>query len=417
VCFLVRDVVKSLALDPTTNAELLKTMCGAAYWGVREAVVKALSQDLPTYGEAIKAMSGDAYWRVREAVVGALSQDIPTHIEVLKVMSDDASCEVRDAAREALEGFADDTRADPTATSTATAHSAEAAASEHPAASTPAPNKESDSDEDESEVQEEGQPPIIKMYAITGMVTTFFGLPRGASKYEKLEPAWVVENFTKKGYGSFTDKLREGGRKRLHGGKALRVPKGSSAGGVDLVEVSDSCVGGPVTLGFNGSLGPSVHFQGDKPYCASYGPASALRHVGFGHLADHLIDCADEILSADHQIAKVVELVAKSGGWTDTPAIKTFDPLSDRSPHVTIVQLCASDGDNTHVTAIAGDWLFDSNRQSALPLTAASLDMACVGKPTFSRVSYAVRLIPGKKLLKRIAMANALPVVKKARNV
>ena len=93
---------------------------------------------------------GDASWEVREAVVRALSQDPATHIEALKAMCDDTSCEVREAVREALEGVADDTRADPTATSTATAHSAEAAASASnpadptastltPAASTPAP--------------------------------------------------------------------------------------------------------------------------------------------------------------------------------------------------------------------------------------------------------------------------------------
>ena len=270
-------------------------------------------------------------------------------------------------------------------------------------------------------VQEEGQEeevvdPIIKIFAKKcGRGFAFWGLPRRGSKYEKLDSDWVTENFSSKGFGSFIDQLKAVPGERKH------VPNGSSARTVDLVEVSDSRVGCSVASGSDGSLGPSVHFQGDKPFCVSYGSASALRFVGFHQLADHLIDRADEIVdrahevfSSDHQIAKVVQLVIKSGGWVDTPEITRFGPLRDRSPHVTIAQLFASDGDNTHVVAIAGDWLFDSNRDFALPLTADSLDMACVGKVTFSHVSYAVRLIPGKKLLKRMAVASE-KAAKKAR--
>ena len=71
------------------------------------------------------------------------------------------------------------------------------------------------------------------------------------------------------------------------------------------------------------------------------------------------------------------------------------------SPHPTVVQLSASDGDNTHVVGIAGDWIFDSNRHHALPLSKESLDACCIGRATFSHASYAVRLVPGKKMLKR----------------
>jgi hypothetical protein len=87
-----------------------------------------------------------------------------------------------------------------------------------------------------------------------------------------------------------------------------------------------------------------------------------------------------------------------STGWKETARIKNFDPLSNRSQDVTIVQLCATDGDNTHIIAIAGDWLFDSNRHSAMPLSRENLDRCCLGAEKFLRSSYAVRLVPGKKL-------------------
>ena len=86
------------------------------------------------------------------------------------------------------------------------------------------------------------------------------------------------------------------------------------------------------------------------------------------------------------------------GGWQETPHLPRFDPLTNRSHHPTIVQLCASDGDNTHVVCLPGDWIFDSNRRHVLPLCKASLDACCLGATTFLRVSYAARLVPGKRL-------------------
>ena len=74
-------------------------------------------------------------------------------------------------------------------------------------------------------------------------------------------------------------------------------------------------------------------------------------------------------------------------------------------PHPTMVQLCSVDEfgyeNNEHIVAIAGDWIFDSNKTHALPLSAESLDACCLDGDKFLRVSYAVRFIPGKKLLKR----------------
>ena len=75
-----------------------------------------------------------------------------------------------------------------------------------------------------------------------------------------------------------------------------------------------------------------------------------------------------------------------------------------------MVQLCSVDEsgyeNNEHVVAIAGDWIFDSNKTHALPLNAESLDACCLSSDTFKRTSYAVRFIPGKKLLKRKRESN-----------
>ena len=103
----------------------------------------------------------------------------------------------------------------------------------------------------------------------------------------------------------------------------------------------------------------------------------------------------------------MVNRLVKFGGWEATQHLPNYDPINDRSDLPTIVQLCDSDEDNTHVVGVCGDWIFDSNRGHALPLEAASLDACCVGAATFLRVSYAVRLVPGRKLLKKRKRAEA----------
>ena len=149
---------------------------------------------------------------------------------------------------------------------------------------------------------------------------------------------------------------------------------------------------------------PSVTHQGSANYCASYGPASALRFCGFAEHADHLEAQAEELLAATtNQAAKAVDMMVAFGGFAGdkTKQLTNFDPLADRSPHPTIVQLSDSNRDNRHAVAIAGEWIFDSNKHHALPLSKESLDACCLGRATFSHVSYAVRLVPSKKLLKR----------------
>jgi len=69
------------------------------------------------------------------------------------------------------------------------------------------------------------------------------------------------------------------------------------------------------------------------------------------------------------------------------------------------VQLHDSKGNSSHVIGIAGRCIFDSTRHHALPLSPESLDACCLGDATVLRVSYAMRFVPGKKLLRAAVAA------------
>ena len=69
------------------------------------------------------------------------------------------------------------------------------------------------------------------------------------------------------------------------------------------------------------------------------------------------------------------------------------------------MQLIGSDGAGTHAVATLGGLIFDAAEARALPLSRAALDQ-CVGAQLngacFSHVARAVRLVPGKRLRKRL---------------
>ena len=113
-----------------------------------------------------------------------------------------------------------------------------------------------------------------------------------------------------------------------------------------------------------------------------------------------------------------MQIVDHLGGWAATQHLLNFDPLADRSPYPTIVQLCDSDDDNSHVIAITGDWLFDSNRPHTIPLVdRSSLDACCIGHATFKRVSattspscaqMAARRFPCPRVVQRAALCSVV---------
>lgn len=197
---------------------------------------------------------------------------------------------------------------------------------------------------------------------------------------------------------------------RTNGGKPLIVPKGRAAGCAAPADGAADPHGGTGTRESvsTGVSVPSVVCQGDRPHCASLGPVSALRACGYLRHADALQRVAEDVLACTtSQAAEAVRRIRAMGGWKETPHLPNFDPVINHSPHVTIVQLRDSHGSNTHVIAIAGDLIFDSNHPEPRSLSKAALDACCLGAATFARVSYAVRFIPAAKALKRERMAAA----------
>ena len=93
-----------------------------------------------------------------------------------------------------------------------------------------------------------------------------------------------------------------------------------------------------------------------------------------------------------------------AAGWSSAP-ITGHDPLATVFPEPVNLQLVGSDGAGTHAVATLGGLIFDAAEARALPLSRAALDR-CVGAQLngarFSHVARAVRLVPGKSLLKRL---------------
>ncbi len=56
--------------------------------------------------------------------------------------------------------------------------------------------------------------------------------------------------------------------------------------------------------------------------------------------------------------------------------------------------LQAKDGGVGHAIAIVGDWIFDSSKRHALPLTMESLDWCCMDG--FYKVFRAIQFLPKK---------------------
>jgi len=236
-----------------------------------------------------------------------------------------------------------------------------------------------------------GQAPIYKLYAqrcgAHGFV--YHGLERNGKTWEKLidGKAWVEKNFGQ--YGDWLEKVR------AMPGKPFVVPQGRAAG-----------TSAELTMANDGA--PLVVRQADRPLCASLGLVSALRFAGYCEHAQRLEDCAVELSGyGTHQAKAAVQKIHDVGGWARVDVLSGFLPIVNRSPHVTVVQLCAVNAagneDSTHVVAIVGDWICDSNYASARQLSQASLDACCVGEGwTFKRVSYAARFVPGKALRKAL---------------
>ena len=229
----------------------------------------------------------------------------------------------------------------------------------------------------------------------------YYGIVDCAPKWEKLPEEWVDTNFVKRGYGNYLDQLKK------NDGESLPVPKGSSAAAAGLGGgVSD--FGGTGESASASAVVPSVTNQGDRPFCASYGLAGALRFSGYSEIAASLeLNAVNVLESKTCQAAAAVQMLEKKGGWEKTKVYPPdFDPLaSPPFPNPLIAVLEGSDGDKTHCVGMAGDgernWIFNSNFHDKVLLTRENLDDCILGHETFKNVAYAVEFIPGKKLKRK----------------
>ena len=148
-----------------------------------------------------------------------------------------------------------------------------------------------------------------------------------------------------------------------------------------------------------------AHRQGAADLCAAYGLASAIHEYGDASAAAAIAGCARDALASGDAFGYVAAAVrTDAAGWSCTP-IKGHDPLATVLDTPVNMQLVGSDGAGTHAVATLGGLIFDAAEARALPLSRAALDR-CVGAQLngarFSHVARAVRLVPGKSLLKRL---------------
>ena len=84
----------------------------------------------------------------------------------------------------------------------------------------------------------------------------------------------------------------------------------------------------------------------------------------------------------------------------------TFDILQNHSNYPTVCLLLDMAHRTDHYITVCGKWLFDSNLESALPLTKASLNYICSGNDTdeikFVGVLHAIRAVPPIVVQKRL---------------
>lgn len=134
--------------------------------------------------------------------------------------------------------------------------------------------------------------------------------------------------------------------------------------------------------------------------------SSAFRAAGFDDHANMLMDNADDILkmAKNNQAAELSQCIDRMGGFAQK-VLKNWDPLTDISPHPTLMVLRDDAGNQIHAVGLLNKWIFDANKPEAMPLTRENLDKACQlhseeSTVKFMRPAESYRFTPGKKLKK-----------------
>ena len=135
---------------------------------------------------------------------------------------------------------------------------------------------------------------------------------------------------------------------------------------------ADAAHGSPPTIAYR---------QGPRHSCVFSSAASALVHAGEGAAAAVVAARIAKSLEHGNPMAFLHDIIkSKKVPTMEVMAIYKrgqLNVLSDRSHHLTTVQLLGEDGGVGHAITIVDEWIFDATLPFALPLTRASLDACC----------------------------------------
>jgi len=214
----------------------------------------------------------------------------------------------------------------------------------------------------------------------------------GSNQWQDLAFIFVQRNFK----SWFVNQCRE------RPNQQTKVPAGSaSVGHAELDTDLNGNGGGGLTIH---SSPPEVMFQqGNTDTCVFSGAASALQYVGDSRSAaalSEMITASAKYLDPMEQLEVVV---CNQTAW-DVEGISeaTYDVLQPH-PYPACIQIRCSDGQVNHSVTTVDQWIFDSNRQYALPLCKKSFD-ECAGEgATFVGCVRVFTFVPSVKLGKALA--------------
>ena len=214
----------------------------------------------------------------------------------------------------------------------------------------------------------------------------------GSDRWDGVTYDFVRNNFKP----WFVDQCR-----RRHN-QETKVPAGSAS--VGQAEM-DNDLNGNGEGGLTTHLGrPEVKFQqGKADTCVFSGAASALQYVGDSKGATALSKMITTSAKCLDPMGELWSVVTDQTAW-DVEGISeaTYDVLQPRVDP-TCIQIKCSDGQVDHCVTTVGHWIFDANRQYALPLCQHSFDQCAGEGATFVGCVRVFAFVPSKKLIKALA--------------
>ena len=148
---------------------------------------------------------------------------------------------------------------------------------------------------------------------------------------------------------------------------------------------------------------PEVMFrQGKVDSCVFSGVASAFSSLGDDKGAAVLAGLAEASAQCANPMAFLEKIVCQRTAWDVQGVSEGAYDVLEAGSDATCIQIKCSDGAVNHSIVTVGEWIFDSNETSALPLCKASLDRCAGQDATFVGCVKVLKLIPSKKLVKAL---------------